>query len=143
MYCRKYNTTCRFFFPRFPSLITLVAVPYNKIAGIDKDPKELFNDAKKKLDSVKTVLEDAKTMEELLNDCSGKNLNEVERLQALIDKAGLKDILVDEIGNDAYHQALRITDKGYKMVLKRDVDETMVNNYNAEWFKVGFVYRLS
>ena len=118
----------------------MVAVPYNKIAGMDK---ELFNDAKKKLDSVKTVLEDAKAMEELLNDCSGKNLNEVERLQALIDKAGLKDILVDEIGNDAYHQALRITDKGYKMVLKRDVDETMVNNYNAEWIKVGFVYRFS
>ena len=31
--------------------------------------------------------------------------------------------------------ALRTTNSGYKIVLARDVDETMINNFNEEWIR--------
>ena len=32
-----------------------------------------------------------------------------------------------------YHDALAVSEAGYRIVLKRDVDELFVNNYNPEW----------
>ena len=32
-----------------------------------------------------------------------------------------------------YHNALGVSENGYRIILKRDVAETMVNNYNPEW----------
>ena len=29
--CRKYSTKCRFFFPRYPSIRTIIAIPYTKL----------------------------------------------------------------------------------------------------------------
>ena len=34
-----------------------------------------------------------------------------------------------------YIEAFKISTKGYSVILRRDVSETMINNYNSEWIK--------
>ena len=47
--CRKYQTNCRFSFPRFPCLRTLVSVPYTKIKGTKEEQKKKLEESKKLL----------------------------------------------------------------------------------------------
>ena len=57
---------------------------------------------------------------------------ELNRLEALLDKAGIEP----ENGRSSleiYEEALGISTHGYKIIHKRDIDEIYVNNYNAEW----------
>ena len=57
---------------------------------------------------------------------------EKERLQALLNEAG---ILPDSNNSiiDVYEEALGVSQTGYKMIHKRDINEIFVNNYNTEW----------
>ena len=57
---------------------------------------------------------------------------ELKRLNALLDKAGLIGEN-EQSALEVYEEALSISQKGYKLVLKRDIDEVFVNNYNIEW----------
>ena len=62
--CRKYSCDCRFFFPRFPSLETIVSVPirmWNNISPEEQD--SLVEESNRILSQVKTVLEEEKLME--------------------------------------------------------------------------------
>ena len=57
---------------------------------------------------------------------------ELQRLEALLSKAGLEG----EDGKSAlevYEDALGVSQTGYKVIHKRDIDEIRVNYYNAEW----------
>ena len=116
-----------------------MAVPYDKLDDqitID-EKKDMYTEAKKVQDYVKAVLKDDKAMEELKfqNPITDKPDSARSRLQAVVDKAEL-GIKIAADGDDAYHRSLCIAKAGgYKIVLKRDIDELMVNNYNHEWIK--------
>ena len=67
-----------------------------------------------------------------------------ERLLVLLKTAGMcrsscfGDIcskMCQDLQLAEYEQALQISDKGYEVIYKRDIDELMINNYNPEWFK--------
>ena len=65
------------------------------------------------------------------------------RLFSLLKAAGLcengcseecsKDCLDDQLTR--YEEALHISERGYEVILKRDIDEIMINNFNPEWIK--------
>ena len=144
--CRNYCTKCRFYFPRFPSLKTMVAVP---IRMVEKDPEkqkevlERVNLVKKK---VMDILQDDDKMKEIQNirsqdieewkkeSCIKSTLAmfKRERLIALLRMANLSGE-TDQDLIDVYENALSVSEVGYKIILERDVDEIYVNNYNPEW----------
>ena len=53
-------------------------------------------------------------------------------MEALLDKAGIV-AENDKSALQIYEQALGTSEKGYKIIHKRDIDEIYVNNYNKEW----------
>ena len=194
--CRKYSDNCRFHFPKFPSLQTLVPTPVRMLATSAEEQKRLINDKKHILDKVRQVLEnndlmteiehihkeqvdeykkivDAKQMVERIlyddtclenvdnrsriadmmqqKDCQpfenleklqlelnekmlAMKINDIlrDRLICLLRKAGLNEETDREM-LDNYHKALSVSEYGYRIVHKRDIDEIFVNNYNPEW----------
>ena len=84
----------------------------------------------------KAKVEDLKTKIDSLNNCD-------EEIRMLIKKRiehmlELVDIDITKYGDvssklEEYVDALSINKKGYSIVYKRDVNETMVNTYNPEW----------
>ena len=54
------------------------------------------------------------------------------RLVALLRIADISEGSDDDLLK-LYHDALSVSAAGYRIVLKRDVDEIFVNNYNSEW----------
>ena len=50
----------------------------------------------------------------------------------LLRKAGIGGETDDDM-IAIYEKALAISEHGYRIILKRDIDEIYVNNYNAEW----------
>ena len=205
--CRKYCSKCRFFYPRFPALRTLVSVPFNQTEGTPEEQLERLEKSKLILKHVQNVLEDEETMDKLteigveeineyvklqiivgavenlvetarekklknvipeqeiqeylrdydfidetsqqieivtlqkhLNDLkqlleiSEKEIEDIERnrLQALLDEAGVKSD-TDKSALKIYEEALGISNSGYKIIHKRDINEIFVNNYNPEW----------
>ena len=78
--CRKYGRKCRFFFPRFPSLRTIVSEPVKHSESSSKFQKERLAESKKLLEKVKDVLEN----EELMNEiCETKNEEIVQYMNHL------------------------------------------------------------
>ena len=57
-----------------------------------------------------------------------------ERLDIILQSAGINGETFEE-RNQEYTEALGISSGGYAVILKRDVDELMINNYNPEWIK--------
>ena len=200
--CRKYGSECRFYFPRFPSIRTIVSVPV-KLSNVPEEKQETeYLKAKAILKKVQDVLQDEKLVEEvcninkieiekykhvlksiqkinivlsenledsisitekdilqdlffldenidkltvkrsalmdklsvLENDLMNINIHDLEkqRLIALLNKADIqaasdKDLL------ELYENALSLSQHGYKIIHKRDVNEIYINNYNSEW----------
>ena len=54
------------------------------------------------------------------------------RLVSLLKRAELPGKDEDEM-IELYENALAVSDTGYRVIHKRDVDEIFVNNYNTEW----------
>ena len=63
--CRKYGCTCRFYYPRFPTLRTIISVPVKILEPSKEAQDERSAQSKEVLDKVKKVLEDKETMEEI------------------------------------------------------------------------------
>ena len=82
--CRKYNCEkCRFYYPRFPSLRTLVSVPVHKNEGNLEVKAKRMDDAKALLKKVSMVLEDDARMD-ILNKIGKKEIDEYIYLQETI-----------------------------------------------------------
>ena len=64
--CRKYCPVCRFYFPRFPSLHTIVSVPFHKIPGSKEEQEVKLQNSKEVLTKVSCVLENDEWMDELI-----------------------------------------------------------------------------
>ena len=67
--CRKYDCPCRFFYPRIPSIRTIIAEPISGTDGEDK-PERLKN-YEETLRKVKDIFNDADTIEEIIADNLG------------------------------------------------------------------------
>ena len=93
--CTKRSSKCRFNFPRFPSLRTIVAVPLRLIFGDDEEAKkkELLR-MRKVLHKVKEVLEDKVIMTEV-NKLHQEEIEEIYVENDLSSRA--KHILEDNI----------------------------------------------
>ena len=99
--CRKRGSACRFNFPRFPSLFTLVAVPLRLIFGEDEEGKKKeLQKMRIVLNKVRGVLEDEEKMIEV-NEIHQDEIEEIIQENELYLKA--KHILDDHIFNQQIH----------------------------------------
>ena len=162
--CRKNGATkCRFGKPHFPSDRTLIAVPERMWSMKDSDgeytlhsddvaevnfemPEEednpdeltarqlLQGTFEEVLSKVKAVLEEEVTLKAIWEKVpeKGDTVEEYERNRSLRIKELLAVAGVDEA---MYYGALQHSKKGVKIVMKRDLDEIMIEAYNPEWLK--------
>ena len=116
--CKKYNGVCRYGFPRFPSPRTVLAKPL-EMTHPDLDEKEK---AAKKSKASKILLAAKAYLETPPPD-----FNENMTIQDFCQKI---NVSVDE-----YVEALKISERGKVLILKREVKERFVNNYNPEMLR--------
>ena len=81
--CKKYSTNCRFSFPRFPSLRTIIAVPYTKMPGDQQEQKQMLEKSKSVLKKVFDTLNDEVLLKTLVNEDQGL-IDKYIRLQQAI-----------------------------------------------------------
>ena len=136
--CRKYCPRCRFYFPRFPSLKTIISEPIRMAEKDLKKQKEKAEKAKLVKDKVIEILEDKEKMEVIQKIRSDEiedwkkgeqNKSELklwkkERLLSLLRIANFSTEENDDKLIEEYEEALSISDVGYRLILERDVDET-------------------
>ena len=134
--CKKFGDKCKYGFPRYPLKETLVVdrhefsnqseeegetdessdINYRKILS---DVEELLRDDEARLE-IMSKFEKGNTKEEFSH-------NRAKRIDLMLEKAG-------NISYDDYVMAIKKTRKhGSTVLLKRDIDEIYVNNYNPEW----------
>ena len=104
--CRKYGSKCRFFFPRFPTLRTIVAAPIKMSESSPDIQKKKLSDSKKILDKVKAVLENESEME-VLCAINAEELQEYMTIKELIQKVAL---LLEENSNIKKDGMVLVTD---------------------------------
>ena len=104
--CWKKGPKCRFGYPRLPSNETLISIP------IDKTNDE----EKKKLKDSKAILT------EVRDYMSREEFDKNQTLEEILKSLRIK--------SEEYHNALRISERGKQVVLKRKPDECNINNYN-------------
>ena len=128
--CRKYDTSCRFLFPRYPSIKTIIAKP---ISGVSNEQKtKLLQTFNKILMKVSEVLMDEDAVSEILRtvgeseneDLQTYKINKRRRIELLLAKA--------DVSFEDYEKALSFTRVGYKVVHERDLTEIYINSYNIE-----------
>ena len=114
--CKKgKNLECRFNFPKFPSRRTLIAHPPSNELSEERlsELEEILKKAKKTLQTLDNMTDDE--VEELYH-------NDLENFLADLD-----------ISLDDYEEALSTSQRGKIVVLKRNLNERNVNNYNKEF----------
>ncbi len=118
--CRKGGKKfCRFGFPRFPSKKTLIAQP------IKLENFSSREECVQKLRFYTSLLD--KVKQELETIFAAKEEVESMTILELLQRAN-----VDE---KDYYDALSSTLRGTKIVLKRNVKDVFINNYNEEWLR--------
>ena len=132
--CRKYSDFCRFHFPKFPVSETLVATPC-EISYPDPEERKLVTlKIKLVLSKVKKVLKDDDLMTVIVRDTETQDIK--TRIIAMLRRAEIcEDLGVtnDDELYDKYVECLKVSFRGYQIILKRDIDEIFINNYNSEW----------
>ena len=133
--CKKYQTICRFKFPKLPSYVTIIARPPNK-SITDEEKKSLEAKYDATIKKVKEVLEDVDVMKSILLEYPKDTETTVadamqgryKRIDAVLAMAGLTTHEDKQI----YQAALQYSSSGYKIVMARDIDELWVNSFNPE-----------
>jgi hypothetical protein len=133
--CRKYQTVCRFKFPKMPSYKTIISRPPDKNRSADQK-KSLEEKHDGILKRVQKVLDDEDVLKSILEEfpkssektVAGATLGRKHRIDAVLEKAGL----CTEEEKKQYQAALEYSSSGYKIVMARDIDELWVNPYNPE-----------
>ena len=128
--CQKYKTKCRFGYPKLPSEETIIAQPLNK---------EDFNsekDYKSKLLQLENTLKQVKEVLSEMDDLFHSKVEDDHKKLKEIQNKGLDDIWRRaKVTRKEYYEALRVTKKGKVIILKRNLEELWVNNYNPEWIR--------
>jgi hypothetical protein len=109
--CRKYSGTCRFGYPRFPSDRTIIAKPPPSHLS-DHEQKEMLESAAEILSRARLVLESDSVKDDMTFD---------------------EFLLVIDVSKEDYINAISLSLRGKVVVLKRDVSERYINNYNKEF----------
>ena len=128
--CRKYQTECRFSFPKYPVWKTLISCPNNTLSETEKASHE------KILFKVREVLSNQELIDNIMQQYNKSD--ESEELFYINREKRIKQLL-SVIGYDKeedwnlYLDALSYSKRGYSVVLQRDIDEVFVNSFNAEW----------
>ena len=104
--CKKKGPKCRFGFPRMPSFETLIAEPVDKS---NENDVEEFNIGKAILKKV---------------------TDHIESDQFNKDDSLCKILLDLDVEEDDYKKALKMSDRGKQVILKRNPNECYINNYN-------------
>ena len=113
--CRKYNTTCRFDYPKFPTDKTIVA---HKLERSDFKTEQEYMEMKQQ--HTKTL----KQVKEALISLGDTDL-ETTSIQQILQAAS--------VSSESYYSALKCYSHGTSLILKRKVNEIYINNYNTEW----------
>ena len=98
------------------------------LQSIEMDLDEVMNTSMEHLSEIQNLFK-----EKMLADCTIAEIKN-ERLDILLRATNIDGNSFEE-RNAHYMDALKISSRGYSVILKRDVDETMINNYNPEWIK--------
>ena len=106
--CLKKSGSCRFGFPRLPSSETFLTTPLSEEVD-EEEKKKLIESASKTLKRAREILD---------NPDYDKSYEEF-----------LKEI---ETTEEEYKKLISISQKGRVLILKRDVKERFINNYNDE-----------
>ena len=132
--CRKYQTKCRYGFPRYPIWRTLISRPL-EISG--EEGKKLKAKYDKILNDVKELLEDKEVIKKILEEIPKDLDKTVEDYKENRKKRILKLLAMAKLESEEdiqmYEDALKHSTAGYSVVLERDLDEIFVNSYNPEW----------
>ena len=133
--CRKGGrTTCRFHYPRPPAPYCIISkplsqdTPYEERRKIHTRNMEIQVEVMKVLDSpdcVKEVLEQLPIEEETTKEEADEG--RVKRIKMICSMAGVK--------YEDYLEALSTSKVGYSVVMKRDINELYVNNFNPHWIR--------
>ena len=129
--CKSYEGKCRYAFPRFPLKETLVIDKNEMKTMTDQEPK---NDKHRKiLNDVESIIRDPE-MVEFIMDQFTKGDTEEEYHENMSKRIDLLLQIAGEIKYEDYLTAIKGTRKfGSSVMLRRDVDEIWINNYNPEW----------
>ena len=125
--CRKYGVLCRFQFPKYPTLETIISVPFIYMTGLNKKGKPM-NDKEKeaKFKHYQDVLK--KVKENLEDDVL------MADLELFTPEAQIEELCkLSKVSVEDYNMALKFTYNSYTVHHKRNIQERMVNNYNKEW----------
>ena len=95
---------------------------------LNMDVDNVIDSSLEYLEELQLIFKDKLLSNQVIEEIKG------ERLDVLLRAADVDgDSFEDR--NSHYIEALKISTKGYSVILKRDVSETMINNYNSEWIK--------
>ena len=115
--CRKFEQICRFFYPRFPSLKTIVSVPFYKLNLTKEEQEAKLESSKKVLKQVKEILEDEEIMDELIK-IGSEDIEQYKQLQRGI-------LFLEKLIKDLKREKQRvtiITDENHKDLLRVCLD---------------------
>jgi hypothetical protein len=130
---------CRFNMPKVPSYETIITKPLPSEMSPDQQ-KTIHERNRVLINKVKEVVKDKKVVEAIMErhpkieetSADEARKGRARRIDAVLEKAGL----CGEAGKRTYRNALAFSPGGYTVVMARDIDEQMVNNYNPEITKV-------
>ena len=129
--CRKYDDSCRFKYPRFPTNETIIAKPQR---GTKAEKDRIVRHSKEILSKVSEVLDDTETIAEIMNKYNKQQESKLEHPKCIKDRI-TELCLKANVTYDEYMKALSVSKLGYKVVQQRDLDEIYVNSYNVEWLR--------
>ena len=119
--CRKYDTTCRFFFGKYPMWETLISKPCSLPPSEERD--KLLERYRKILSDVREIIDDNKIIKEITDEYPNHESesqdeyrkNRKERIQKVLQRAGYKS----PEGMELYAQALKTNVGGYSIIETR------------------------
>ena len=134
--CKNFGDKCKYGFPRYPLKETLV-VDRHEFSSQSEEEMVTDESTEKNyrqiLSDVEELLRDDNERIEIMSKFEKGNTeeeyaaNRAKRIDLMLEKAG-------NISYDDYVMAIKKTRKhGSTVLLKRDIDEIYVNNYNPEW----------
>lgn len=129
---KKGRTKCRFKYPKPPSPYTIIQKPIDKT---DKEQKKMFEEATATINTVLDFIAEGTNIQTIMADfdkaaeTKGTQHQEgkVQRIKAVCESAHVK--------YEDYIEALQHSNRGYAIVLARDIDECTVNPFNPEWLR--------
>ena len=130
--CFKKGGFCRFKYPKPPSPHTIIVQPLKENSQ-DKR-KQTLAKGSLLIEKVTEIAQNNEVISEIMNKYKKENEsvkdyqdNRKERIKEICKRA--------DVNFDDYLTALGNSSSGYKVILARDIDETMINPYNTDMLR--------